>query len=303
MFVIGFQKSKKNKRLIQILYDESKKLTRHVFLETCQRVEVYVDEDKLIHQIPGTFILTNFLDIYRHLFEVTSGLKAPILGETEIQGQVKKAYLEAIDSNHVSKSLHTLFQTALAAGKRVRRETAISDGTLTYAGLVLKKLKTLFPELAQKRIGLIGYGHLIKDFIYLATKHSLKLDFLSTRTVDKVIDLYPFDILSSENSDHLSSKLKEVDIVISATSDPKYVITPSDLPEKPLCFVDLASPPDVHPHIHSIKGITIVDLDQLTQAQTSNVKNRLAEVDKVNAILNEECTKLSKILARNSSQC
>jgi len=93
----------------------------HVYLQTCNRVELY----------RGDGIADK--DIVEHLFRVVSGLESAMIGESHIQGQVKRAYGESIDNEHISGGLHRLFQAVLRCGKRVRTETGISEGAVSHS--------------------------------------------------------------------------------------------------------------------------------------------------------------------------
>jgi len=299
MHVVGTQKTISNRNIVNLIYEMVQTLDKYVVLDTCQRVEVYIDQDQPVPQISGTYNISCKLEIYQHLFKVASSLLAPVIGETEIQGQVKNAYKSAIDSGTITPTLHDLFQKALFIGKKVRRESNISYGTLSYVGLVFSYMKNHCDNINALKIGLIGYGQLSKDFIFLAKKNNLTITFLLTRSVDKVDTSFNHtcEVISSKDSSSLSDKLMNVDIVISASSDPNYVITPDAMPKnKSLLLFDLASPADIDPSVRFMNGVDLVDLEKIVNQKSINSSQRHSEVEKVEQIIADEMSNLSKEL-------
>jgi len=303
MHIMGIQKSKSNTYIINLIYEMVQKLNNYVILDTCQRVEIYIDQHQSITPISGTYNISCKLDVYHHLFKITSSLLAPIIGETEIQGQVKNAYKKAIDSGTITESLHDLFQKALYVGKKIRRESSISSGALSYAGLIFNHIKDNYNKIDRLKIGLIGYGQLSKDFIFLAKKNNLNLTFLVTRSIDKIDkSLNKCEVISSRNLLSLSDKLMDVDIVISATSDPNFVITLDDIPKnKSLLLFDLASPEDIDPAVQLISNIKLINLKKIMGQKKTNSSQRYDEIKKVERIIKDEINKLSKTLCKCSS--
>lgn len=227
--------------LTQPCADQPALLKEAVIISTCNRVEVYgVAEEPDIEDRIAAF-LANFhgLDedlftsalffhfaeeaIY-HLFETTAGLRSLILGEAQIQGQVRKAFLAAQRVRSVGPILRRLFSSAIANGKRVRHETSLGQGaaSVSQAGI----------ELAERRIGsldgcsvlLVGSGKMSELAAQNLLAHGARNLMVINRTYERAVELarrygaqpYPFE--------DLQQVLNEADIVISSTSSPRTII-------------------------------------------------------------------------------
>jgi glutamyl-tRNA reductase len=250
-----------------------------VILATCDRIEVY----------EGTG--TPDERVVRHLFRVVSGLESPILGENQIQSQVKRAYLDAKEKFGLDSGLHRLFQQALRVGKRVRTETKLSRGALGHAQTVANLLKSLPVPLAELSLVVIGVNNLSKGILkFLAARGHRKL-VLVNRTVAKA------EVLAAELGagqavplEALASTLVDADAVVSATSAPHTLLHPRDLPAAggPRWFFDLAVPRDIDPDIALRPGVTVYNVTDLENEAKKSLKDRQAEVLGAEAIIDEE---------------
>lgn len=250
-----------------------------VVLSTCDRVEIYEGS--------GSPCEADVL----HLFRVVSGLESPLLGENQIQGQVKRAYEEAKANFPLDAGLHRLFQQALRVGKRVRSETKLSQGAIGHAQTVVALLKTLPVPLAQLRLLVVGVNNLNRGILRYLADRGVHTFYLGNRTLAKaqslVADLgagtaLPFD--------SLVETLPKVDAVISATSAPHLILRLDDLPAVggPRWFFDLAVPRDIDPAIGQRPGLTLYNVTDLEAHAKKTLKERQGEVVLAEAILEEE---------------
>ena len=253
-----------------------------VVLATCDRIEVYEGQ--------GSPEAADVL----HLFRVVSGLESPLLGENQIQGQVKRAYEEAKAAHQLDAGLHRLFQQALRVGKRVRTETRLSQGATGHAQTVVHLLKTLPVPLSEVKLLVVGVNNLSRGILRFLTDKGSRTFFLGNRTLEKaqalVQDLgagvaLPFD--------HLGDVLPEVDAVISATSAPHLIVRNSDLPATggPRWFFDLAVPRDIDPEIARRPDTVIYNITDLEEVAKKSLKDRQDEVERAEKILGEELAK------------
>jgi len=251
-------------------------------LSTCDRIEVYEGR--------GAPCEADVL----HLFRVVSGLESPMLGENQIQGQVKRAYEEAKASFPLDAGLHRLFQQALRVGKRVRSETKLSQGATGHAQTVVQLLKGLPVPLSELRLLVVGVNNLSRGILRYLTDKGTKTFYLGNRTLTKaqglVADLgagiaLPFD--------HLADVLPGVDAVISATSAPHLIVRNDDLPAAggPRWFFDLAVPRDIDPDIAHRPDTVIYNISDLEAVAKKSLKDRQAEVVRAEVILQEELTR------------
>ena len=139
----------------EVLFSSMKRRSRErtVFLQTCNRVELYSGDGN----IPN--------DVARHLFRVTSGLESALIGERAVQGQVKDAYIAARSQYKLSAPMHKLFEFALLTGKRVRNETEISHGAVSHSLAAIEIIENEHIDLRNARITIIGVNKLTGDIL------------------------------------------------------------------------------------------------------------------------------------------
>lgn len=250
-----------------------------VLLATCDRVELYEGSGE-----PEP-------EVVRHLFRVVSGLESPLLGEHQIQGQVKRAYQEAQESGPLDPGLHRLFQQALRVGKRVRSETALGQGALGHAHTVVTLLRRLPVSLEQLRILVIGVNRLNRGILRFLARRGQGTVFLGNRSLQKAQDLVA-DLGTGEalSLEALPEVLGRVDVVISATSAPHLIVHEAQLPlvGGPRWFFDLAVPRDIDPAVASRPGCQLYNVTDLEEVATQSLRNRRSEVVRAEAIVDQE---------------
>jgi len=256
-----------------------------VFLQTCSRVEQYT----------GSGAVTE--DVARYLFRLVSGLESSFVGETAIQGQVKKAYQDAAARFQLSGSLHKLFQTALRVGKRVRTESGISQGAMSHSQATIEILQKENVDLSTSMITIIGANKLNEDIIrFLQSKGAYSL-FLSNRSYDRAEELAVKYDCSSFRLDDKREFISFSDVLISATSAPHLIIKPEHiLPEKKLLILDLAFPRDVDESIGLLPNVTLYNLEDIKDQVNENRDARNQKIELAMQIINEEverfCSKI-----------
>jgi len=252
-----------------------------VVLATCDRIEVYEGEGDPEPRVA------------RHLFRVVSGLDSPLLGECQIQGQVRQAYAAA--PGPLDRGLHRLFQQALRVGKRVRSETGLSRGALGHSQIVADLVGHLPVPLAELRLLVIGVNNLNRGILRYLARRGSRTVFLGNRTLDRAQTLVrELGVGEALPLDRIRSVLAEVDVVISATSAPHLIVHAHDLPTTggPRWFYDLAVPRDIDPAIGLVPGKTLYNVSDLEQAAARSLGHRQAEVARAEAILEEELERL-----------
>jgi glutamyl-tRNA reductase len=253
-----------------------------VVLATCDRIEVYEGEGS-----PSP-------EVVRHLFRVVSGLESPMLGENQIQAQVKQAYEDARVAGGLDAGIHRLFQQALRVGKRVRTETKLNRGAAGHAQMVVALLQTLPVPLPELKILVVGVNHLNRGILRFLVDRGQQTFFLGNRTLTRacevVNDLGAGQALALER---LNEVLASVDVVISATSAPHFIVHNHQLPATggPRWFFDLAVPRDVDPSIADRPGVTLWNVTDLEREAARNLEGRRAEVGKAETLLEEEVSK------------
>ena len=258
-----------------------------VLLQTCNRVELYYGNG----DVPD--------EVARHLFKVACGLESAIIGEQAVQGQIKEAYMTAKRTKKLPAGMHKLFESALQIGKRVRSETQISHGAVSHSLAAIEIIEQEKIDLRNARITIIGVNKLTEEIIKFLLNKKAKLVFLANRTEEKarrMAEPYGIDIFRLEDKQKF---LKDIDILISATSAPDAIIHSSDLtPGRPLLAIDLAFPRDIDPEVAKMQGVTLYNLHDVEQKVKANISVREDEVKKAEQMIEEAITELHETLER-----
>ncbi|MDR1996877.1 MAG: glutamyl-tRNA reductase [Candidatus Margulisbacteria bacterium] len=252
----------------------------HVALFTCDRVELYEGSG------PAPW------PVARHLFRVASGLESALLGETAIQGQVKKAYLAA-RQRPLAPELHRLFQRALHAGKRVRAETGLSRGAVSHGQAVPEILARLNIDLAQSRILIIGVNNLNHTVLRYLARNGAGAVFVANRTYERAQELAREFDCRALRLDSLPELLPQVDIMISATSAPHLIIPQEKFTARqPLIIFDLAVPRDIASAIGALPNVTLYNNEDIEKIIAGNQRSRSSQIAAAERIIQEELAKL-----------
>ncbi|MDR0744327.1 MAG: glutamyl-tRNA reductase [Tannerella sp.] len=249
----------------------------HVLLSTCNRIELYWGDGAAPE------------NIIRHLYRVASGLESALLGERAIQGQLKTAYMYALDKYCLPPSLNRLFQTAIHTGKRTRNETRISEGAISHSQITTEILKSENVDLRNKTVSIIGVNKLTENILkYLVARGAINI-FLSNRNIEKARVLAAKYNGTAIHLDKKVAMLNFTDVLICATSAPHTIIHKNDLPQdKKMLIFDLAFPRDVDENVREIASVKLFDLEDVEAFASRNLIHRNNEVNKVERIIDEE---------------
>lgn len=287
-----------------------------VLLSTCNRTEIYVQGkescfgglEKLLAKNAGsgTEWLRGIVRRYQgrkavhHLFRVTCGMESMVIGEDEILGQVRDAYICAQEAGATGYELNCIFQAALTCAKRVKTETVISKTSVSVATLAVREVFRL--PIPHKTVLLMGSsgqmgGIILKDLVSRKDIHVIA----TSRTHNGFCQSGSAQV---ENVDYREryDYLDKADAIISATSSPHYTLTAEQVRnalknEKERLFIDISMPSDIDEDIAHIAGCRLVALDDIKKLAEEN--NRLKEQALMDAeeILDEELEKICKVLA------
>lgn len=289
-----------------------------VILSTCNRVELYVvlgaytDRRGLLEgvlsrmkgvpreEFSSCLYYKEGEEAVRHLFSVASSLDSMVVGEPQILGQLKEAYGLAKEIGTVGFLLNRLFQRAFFVGKRVRRETLIGDGAVSVSFVAVELAKRIFGDLKGKRVLVIGAGEMCE----LAAKHLKAAGageiFVTNRTWQRALELARQIQGQAVPFEGFREMLKDVDVVISSTGAPSFILKKEDLSRilkarrgAPLFLIDLAVPRDIDPEVHKLDDVYLYDIDDLEGIALENAKERLQEASKALQIVEEEVKKFS----------
>ncbi len=231
----------------------------------------------------------------RHLFRVAASLDSMVVGEPQILGQVKEAFATARAAGTVSSQLEHLLQSAFAAAKRVRTETAIGSNSVSIASVAVELARKIFGSLQGRTVFLVGAGKMSE----LAARHLVQQGagaiLVTNRTLERARQLAePFKgrVIPFEQ---LYETATDADIVISSTGAPHPIFRHEHGQQfmhrrrnRPMFFIDIAVPRDVDPAMNKVEGIFVYDIDDLQAVAASHIAERQTQAGDAEALINAE---------------
>ena len=290
-----------------------------VVLSTCNRVEIYSALDATDCETGFRAVLDYLADHFglsendraaitsyhlsdadaaRHLFRVVSGLDSMVLGETEIFGQVKAAYDTALKAGATGRDLNKLFQRAFTVGKRVRNETPIQRGATSVGNVAVELAEKIFGHLRDSHVLLIGAGDMSRVCAQSLLSRGAKSIIISNRNYDRAVELAKEMNGTALTFDAWEKAVHDVDIIISSTSAPHFVVTPELIQPamhrrrgQPLFIIDIAVPRDVDPRVNDIEEVYLYDVDALQSIADEGRRERERALVKCEEIIEEQLRK------------
>ena len=282
-----------------------------VVLSTCNRVEIYaatdLPETQAIARVKEHFIGNRPLQkddhIYtmgeprslEHLFKVAAGLDSMVLGETEILGQLKKAYEVALQSRFTGSKLNKAFQRAFNVAKHIRTHTNIQRGSVSVASVSVELAEKIFGSLAERTVMVMGAGDTSEKTARALLSRGAQSLVVANRSYERA------EALAKELGGHAVSfdkwheQLAQIDIAISSTSAPNYVLEKQMLSGimklrhyRPLLLIDIAVPRDIEPKVNSLEGVYLYNIDDLQAIADDYMKQRREEIAQCENIIAEK---------------
>lgn len=296
-------------------------VTEAAIVSTCNRTELYCalhtdnpaevdppsgEDQRLIEwfssfhgldpsTLQGHLYIHGHKETIRHAMEVASGLDSMVLGEPQITGQMKQAYVIASHEGTIGQFLGRLFQHSFSVAKQVRTDTAIGSSPVSVAFAATSLARQIFGELNDSTAMMIGAGETIE----LAARH------LQSQHIKKIIvanrSLERAQILAEEfdgeaiNLQHIGDHLHRADIVIASTASPLPVLGKGTVERAlkkrkhaPIFMVDLAVPRDIEPEVNSLDDVYLYSVDDLQEVITENLQNRQQAAEQAHEIIDEK---------------
>lgn len=271
-----------------------------VIVSTCNRVEFYVAAKDAAQ---GLGTLTRFVaervaapdgpsffrhtspGSLRHLFRVASGLESMVLGETEILGQVKKAYQAAQSSGATSRHLNKLFQRAFNVAKEVRTNTNITRGSVSVGSVAVELAEKIFGKLAACKVMILGAGETSELTAGALQARGVRTIFVANRSHDRAAALAAKMNGKAIHFEEWHQDFRDVDILIGSTAAPHHIVTREKLVplmrarrDRPLFCIDLAVPRDIEPAVNDLEGVYLYDIDSLQKIADDSMAVRRQEL-------------------------
>jgi glutamyl-tRNA reductase len=288
-------------------------ISEALVLSTCNRTEVYAVAERFhgaYGDIRGFLADFSFLPpdefsdhLYvhydtaavSHLLSVTAGIDSAVLGESEIQGQVKVAWERARDEGTAGPAINLLLRHALEAGKRARTETGIARNIASVSQAAVAMAGERLGGVAGKTVLVLGAGEMGEGMAVALAGAGVGRVQVANRTPARGAELAARvggeAVALIDVADHLVG----ADLLLTSTGSQVPLLTAADVapimaarPDRPLLVVDIAVPRDVDPGVAEVAGVTLLDMDDLRRFAAAGVAERRREVAAVEAILNDE---------------
>jgi glutamyl-tRNA reductase len=293
-----------------------------VAISTCNRTELYLvaadpveaenatltilsrQADIRPTELVGSIYSIRGPEVVRQLFSVAAGLDSMIVGEAEVQGQVKRAYELALGEGTTGPISNRLFRDALATGKRVRTETKVGRSQASVSSVAVELAAGAVGDLSKRRVLVIGAGENGELTAQALHRRGVHTVFVANRRYDRAIGLAQRFGGSAVRFEELPAELGRADIVVSCTSSPHQIFGREELDvvleergRRPLVLIDIAVPRDIEPSVRDLcSGITLFDMDDLQREVARNMSVHEAEAAKASSLVDEEAERFGRWL-------
>ena len=303
---------------------ESGLVTEGVVLSTCNRVEIYAatplaPDDRFFAKIKQFLIAHHAYDgalgdeLYtfaephslHHLFKVAAGLDSMVVGETEIFGQLKKAYDLAFSHKHTGARLNKAFQRAFNVAKHIRTATNIQRGSVSVMSAAVELAEKIFTTLAEHEVLVIGAGETSEKTARALQSRGVSKITVTNRSPERALALaaelggraVPFETWPEE--------FERIDIAVSSTAATTHILDRAKLEplmrrrqHRPLLLIDIAVPRDIDPAVNELDNVYLYNVDDLQSIASDYLKLRQEEVARCEQIIAE---KVAALLEANKS--
>jgi glutamyl-tRNA reductase len=291
-------------------------------ISTCNRTELYLVVSEPVEaestalgvltrqaelrptELLGHLYSLRAMEAAHHLFRVTAGLDSMILGEAEVQGQVRRALELAMDEGATGPILNRLFRGALAAGGQVRERTGIGEKGVSIPSVAVELARHALGDLGERQALVIGAGETAELVARALVARGVSAVFIANRRYDRAIGLAQSFGGDAVRFEDMPAQLRAADIVISATHSPHHIVEYDELEQvmadrerRPLLMVDIAVPRDIEPRCHAIAGVSLHDIDDVQRIVERNASGREREAKRAEPILSAELDLFERWLA------
>jgi len=294
-----------------------------VVISTCNRTEVYLvvgDPVRAESEVLGLLARRASIrptelaeaiysprncDAARQLYRVTAGLESMIVGEAEIQGQVRRAHESAMRAGCTGPLSNRLFAAALTTGKRVRSETGIGSSRVSVPSVAVDLALSVLGTLEERHVIILGAGDTSELTARALADRGADTIFVANRHADRALSLAQRFGGSVVGLDGLPEELLRADIVLSSTSSPHPIVGREELElvmhergQRPLLLIDIAVPRDIDPDCSRLEGVSLYDIDDLQAVVERNLSSRASETPQALEIVEEEIRRFARWLGQ-----
>ena len=294
-----------------------------VVISTCNRTEVYLVVTDPVHaeaevlgllarradirptELADTMYCPRNCDAARQLYRVTAGLESMIVGEAEIQGQVRRAHEAAMRAGCTGPLSNRLFTAALTTGKRVRSETGIGSSRVSVPSVAVDLGISVLGTLEGRHVVILGAGETSELMARALADRGADTIFVANRHADRALSIAQRFGGTVAGLNELPDQLLGADIVLCSTSSPHPIVGREELElvmheraGRPLLLIDIAVPRDVDAGCGEIDGVSLYDIDDLQAVVERNLSTRESEVPQALEIVEQEIHRFARWLGQ-----
>jgi glutamyl-tRNA reductase len=296
-----------------------------VLLQTCNRIEIYVNtsdsaaEDTVTSLVKfwslqvgvSSDLINKTIEIYQdseallHLLRLSSGLESMVVGEDQILGQVRTAYVDSKKIGTVETLLEKVFMKAVNVGRRVRTETRINEGSISVSSVAVDLAEKRFGILKEVSAMVVGAGETGSLVAKALAQRGVRRIYIANRTFKKALKLADLVMGKAIHYEDMYYELRGMDLAVFAVSvdapllrlgEMKNILEGRKNPN--LMLIDISQPRSIEENIGSLPSIELRNIDDLKSVLEENLKKRLIEAEKAKQIISEELKSLDALLGR-----
>jgi glutamyl-tRNA reductase len=277
-----------------------------LIVSTCNRTEIYylAEQDFSFEIFKGLSLIKscdtgfeehfthlNGQEAVSHLFEVSLGLDAQVIGDLQISGQVKNAYQWSADENMAGPFLHRLMHTIFFANKRVVQETSFRDGAASISYSAKELAEDLTSDIRSPKVLVVGVGEIGQDFCLNLANTRLEDVTILNRTQDKAEKIAQKYSFKFGGIDELLPEIQNADVIVSSVSGSQPLITQELIKNIKIFthkyFIDLSIPRSIEPLVEQIPGAILYNLDDIREKTNEALQKRMDSIPAVQKIIHE----------------
>ncbi len=288
-------------------------VTEAVILSTCNRVEIYaatglperqamlelrqflLDHHNYREPIRDEIYFHGDAESLEHLFKVACGLDSMVVGETEIFGQLKKAYETALRHRQTGRHLNKAFQKAFNVAKQIRTETNIQRGSVSVGSVAVELARKIFSSLDQHQVMILGAGETSEKTARALLSRGARSIIVSNRSHDRAVALARELDGRAVHFEDWAAEFPGIDIVISSTAAPHYILDRARLEplmklrrNRPLLLIDIAVPRDIDPAVNFLENVYLYNIDDLQAIADDSLRQRQEEIARCAALIRQK---------------
>jgi len=297
-----------SKRLLELIEDYAD-ISEALVISTCNRTEIYYSSPsdqyeniiKLIGIVKGMSAISDYKKYFsnlndhqqavEHLFNVSIGLEAQVVGDLQIINQIKSAYQIAADKNIIGPFLHRLLHTIFFTNKRVVQETAFRDGAASVSYATVELIDELTSAHEKPNILVLGLGEIGEDVVRNLEHIAEKEVVICNRSIEKsnaLAEEFGYQVIPFENYEQA---ILDADVIISSVRVDSPLITKETFTSHKVLshkyLFDLSIPRSIDQHIEEVNGLLLYNIDGIQAKASQALEKRLAAIPEVKAIIAE----------------